>query len=323
MRLSVWERPMVPTQGLAGLAGSITALVTPFRDGAVDEPALTALCQRQVRAGSAGLVVCGTTGEAPALSMTEQRLVVETTVAAVAGRIPVIAGCGGAATAACVEAAVTAMAAGAVGLLCAPPPYSRPTQDGIVAHVRAMAGAVDVPVLLYDVPSRTGVGVADATVGALFEAGSIVGIKDATADLARPARLRALCGVGLLQYTGDDATSAAYLAAGGHGCISVSANVVPGLCAAMQRAWAAADLVEFARLRDLLAPLHRALFVETNPVPVKMALALAGLCRGELRLPLLPAASETVRCLAPLVAVYVAAEHECAGVAGRRFSVVR
>ena len=322
MRLSLGAKP-VSAAGLAGLEGSITALVTPFRDGVVDVPALMALCQRQIRAGSVGLVVCGTTGEAPALSMAEQRLVVETAVAAVAGRMPVIAGCGGAATAASVEAAVCAVGAGAAGLLCAPPPYSRPTQDGIVAHVRAVAGAVEVPVLLYDVPSRTGVAVADATVAALFEAGLIVGIKDATADLARPARLRMLCGQGLLQYTGDDATSAAYRAVGGHGCISVSSNLAPAVCAAMHRAWAGADLVEFARTRDLLAPLHRVLFMETNPVPVKMAMALAGLCRGELRLPLLPASPGTVRALAPLVAIYVAAEQETVGAAGRRFSLVR
>lgn len=320
MRLTRHTPTMHPAPGLAGLEGSMTALVTPFRDGAVDVDALAALCRRQVRAGAAALVVNGTTGEAPALSPDEQRLVTAVAVAATVGRIPVIAGCGAPATAAAAALARTAAAAGAAALLCAPPPYSRPTQDGIAAHVRAVSEAAGVPVLLYDVPSRTGAAVADATVARLFEAGHIAGIKDATADLSRPPRLHALCGDGLRQWTGDDATAAAHRAAGGHGCISVSANLAPATCAALHRAWAAADLAEFARLRDMLAPLHSALFMETNPVPVKMALAVAGLCRGELRLPLLPASPATVRALAPLVAVFVAAEHELGG--RSRFTLV-
>ena len=320
MRLTRRTPTMHPAPGLPGLEGSMTALVTPFRDGAVDVDALAALCHRQVRAGTAALVVCGTTGEALALSADEQRLVIETAVAAVAGRVPVIAGCSAPATAEAATLATAAVAAGAAGILCAPPPYSRPTQDGIAAHVRAVSTAAAVPVLLYDVPARTGVAIADATVARLFEAGHIIGIKDATADLARPPRLRALCGNGLAQYTGDDATAAAHRAAGGHGCISVSANLAPATCAALHHAWAKADLPEFARLRDMLAPLHSALFMETNPVPVKMALSVAGLCRGELRLPLLPASPATVRALAPLVAMFVAAEYELAG--RSRFSVV-
>ena len=314
------RRPHAAAPSIHGLEGSMTALVTPFRDGVPDLEALAAMSRRQVEGNTAALVVCGTTGEAPALTAAEQRLVIETAVAAVAGRVPVIAGCGAPATAEACALAASAAAAGAAAVLCAPPPYVRPTQEGIVAHVRAVAAAAAVPVILYDVPARTGVAVADGTVAALFHAGAVVAIKDATGDLSRPPRLRALCGPTLMQYTGDDATAAAYRAAGGHGCISVSANLAPATCAALHRAWATSDLQEFARLRDLLAPLHSAMFLETNPIPVKMTLLMAGLCRGELRLPLLPASPATVRCLAPLVARFVAAEYEA--MARPRFAVV-
>lgn len=293
---------------LAGLRGSMTALVTPFRGGRVDEPRLSALCELQVRAGTAALFVCGSTGEAAALSPAEHARVLALAVEATMGRIPVFAGCGAPATEPAVALAAGAARARAAGLLCAPPPYSRPTQDGIAAHIRAVALAAERPVILYDVPARTGVAISDDTVARLYEAGLILGLKDATADLARPPRLRALCGDGLLQLSGDDGTAAAHRAMGGHGCISVAANVVPALCARLHRAWAANDPAAFAHLRDLLAPLHAALSMESNPIPLKVAMELACLCESELRLPLTTAATATIGRLASLLPDLLQAE---------------
>ncbi len=296
--------------GLTG--GSLVAIVTPFRAGRLDTATLAALVERQVAGGTAGIVVCGSTGEAAALSAAEQLRAIAATREAVAGRVPVIAGCSAPATAAAARLAVAAAQSGADALLCAPPPYSKPTQQGIAAHVRAVADSARLPVILYDVPGRTGVAIADLTIADLFRSGAIVALKDATADLARPARLRALA-EGLVQLTGDDATAAAYRAMGGHGCISVTANVVPALCARLHRAWDRADLAELARLRDLLAPLHDALFAETNPIPVKAALHAAGLCEAELRLPLTRATEATVRHLEAILPAILAAEALAAG----------
>ena len=266
-----------------------------------------------MRRGTAALVVCGSTGEAPALLPSEVMRVVRTASEAVAGRVPVIAGCWAPATDAAMALAGAAVRSGADALLVAPPAYSKPTQAGIVAHVRAVAHAANRPVLLYDVPGRTGIAVSDETVARLFERGLIEGLKDATADLSRPVRLRALCGAGLLQFTGDDATAAAHRAMGGDGCISVTANLVPALCAGLHAAWRDGDLAGFARLRDLLAPLNAALFHESNPVPVKAALSMAGLCGGDLRLPLTRAGQGTLDLLAPLLPGLLAAEDEAAG----------
>ncbi len=282
------------------LGGSLVALATPFRDGAVDAAALARLCRRQVEAGTTALVACGSTGEAAALSPDEHAAVLRGVVEA-DGRVPVVAGCGGASTEAAVALAAAAARHGAAALLCAPPAYVRPTQEGILAHVRAVSHAAALPILLYDVPARTGVAVHDDTVARLWERGLIAGIKDATADLARPPRLRALCGPELLQLGGDDATAAAFRAAGGDGCISVVANLVPGLCARLHRAWDAGDLPVFARTRDLLAPLSDALFAESNPIPLKAALAMLDLATGELRLPLTRAGRATCERLATLL----------------------
>ena len=299
-------------RGLPRLGGSVVALVTPFADGRIDEARLAALCERQVAGGSAALLVCGSTGEAPSLTPESHARVIRVAVAAAGSAMPVIAGCGAPATRAAAELARSAARCGAAALLCAPPPYVRPTQAGIVAHVQEVAAAGGLPVLLYDVPGRTGVAVQDATVQALFAAGTIVGLKDATADLSRPARLRALCGPGLLQMTGDDATAGAHRAAGGHGCISVTANLVPALCALLHRAWEAGDLAGFARTRDLLAPLGEALFLESNPIPLKAALAMLGLDSGELRLPLLRAGPATLDRLADVLPSIMQAEEALA-----------
>ena len=183
----------------------------------------------------------------------------------------------------------------------------------VLAVAAARSGAAALPVILYDVPGRVGVAVADETVARLHESGLVMAIKDAAGDLSRPARLRALCGGELIQFSGDDATAPAYRAMGGHGCISVSANLTPALCAEMHAAWDQVDLVEFARIRDLLAPLHRALSLESSPIPVKAALCIAGLCNGELRLPLTRASSSTLDALGMLLPGLIRAEDEAAG----------
>ena len=280
------------------ILGSLTALATPFRQTRIDWDALSRLCERQVARGTAALIVCGSTGEAAALTQPEYARAVHTVVEAARRRVPVIAGCTALSTSATVALGVEAATAGAGALLCAVPPYVKPAQEGIFAHVRAVAHAADLPVVLYDVPSRASVAIADATVARLFEAQYVVGFKDATADLSRPPRLRALCGEGLAQWSGDDATAPGYRAMGGHGCISVTANVAPALCAALHAAWDNGDRARFAELRDLLAPLHAALFVESNPVPLKAALACLKLCTNEVRLPLTratPATDEVLR----------------------------
>ena len=310
-----------PAGRLDRLAGSLVAMVTPFGNGTVDHAALALLCERQVRAGTAALVVCGSTGEAASLSPAEHARVVAVAVEAAAARVPVIAGCGAPSTDAAADLALAAARNGASALLSAPPPYVRPTQAGIASHIHAVARAADLPVILYDVPARTGVAVADETVARLFQCGVVAGIKDAAGDLSRPPRLRALCGPELLQFTGDDATVPAYLAMGGHGCISVTANVLPGLSARMHLAWRGGDLDEVGRVRDLLAPLHDALFHETNPIPVKAALSLIGLCDDGMRLPLTRATADTVARLSPLLRRLLPAEDEVADTP--RLSLVR
>jgi 4-hydroxy-tetrahydrodipicolinate synthase len=278
---------------LGSIASSAVAVPTPFRDNRVDIEALARLCERHVARATSAIFVCGSTGEAASLSLSEHAQVVSVAAEAVAGRLPIIAGCTASATDVAVALAAAAARAGADGLLCAAPPYSRPTQEGIIAHMRAVAHVSDLPLVLYDVPSRSAIQIADGTVAALYEQGLIGAIKDATADLSRPPRLRAICGDALVQISGDDATAAAYRAMGGHGCISVSANVTPLLCALLHRAWESGDLASFACLRDLLHPLHAALFIESNPIPVKAALEDLGLCASTVRLPLTQAVSST------------------------------
>ena len=293
-----------------GVGGSLTALITPFRDARLDLDALAHLSQRQIIRETAGLIVCGSTGEAAALTQTEFASAVRTVTSVTAGRVPVIAGCTAASTSAAIALGVEARAAGADALLCAVPPYVKPTQEGIFAHIRAIAHATDLPIVLYDVPSRSGVAICDDTVARLHDAQLIVGLKDATADVSRPTRLRIRLGDTFMQWSGDDATAPAYRAMGGMGCISVTANVVPALCALLHRAWDDGAMGRFAALRDLLDPLHTALFVESNPIPVKAALASLGLCTDEVRLPLTRAALATrERLLAVMPLVMSAEEH--------------
>lgn len=272
--------------------GSIVAMPTPFINGEVDHEALSALCARHVDAGTNAIVVCATTGEAPALSHAEQRQVIEVAVETVGDRLPIIAGAGTGNTATSIELARQAEQARASALLCVTPYYVRPTQEGVYRHMRAIHDAVNLPLILYDVPARTGCALADDTVIRLSALPRIVGLKDASGDLTRPAQLRPCIKSDFLMLSGDDITQAQHRSAGGDGCISVTANITPNLCAQMQSAWDHGDLDTFHRIASLLAPLSRALFVEANPIPVKRALERQGLISGGLRMPLTPLSVE-------------------------------
>ena len=296
-----------PCRGLMS-GGSFTALPTPFNAGNIDVDSLARLCERQIDRGTAALVACGSTGEAGSLLPDEYRLAIRVVVDTAAGRVPVIAGCSAQSTDVAIERAIDAVANGATALLCAPPAYVKPTQDGIIRHLEAIQEAAKLPVLAYDVPSRTGVSIADETLVRLCERGIVFGLKDATADLSRPPRLRARCGDRFLQMSGDDATSAAYRAAGGHGCISVTANVAPALCSLMHRSWEDCNLMAFGIVRDQLADLSDLLFLESNPIPIKAALSLLGLIKAELRLPLTSPRRETLERLEKPLASVMALE---------------
>lgn len=268
--------------------GSMAALPTPYRFGKVDIEALEKLCERLIAHGTSALVPCGTTGEAPLLTPDEHRLVVARTVTAAAGRVPVIAGAGSNNTQTAVELAQAAEKAGASALLCVTPFYLKPSQSGLVGHFKAIHDAVGLPLILYDVPSRTGCALADVTVRRLADLPRVLGLKDASGNIPRVPRLRRRLGAQFLLLSGDDPTQAAFRLAGGDGCISVTANVAPALCAALHRACDTRDAVEIARFERILAPLHAALFLEANPIPLKRALHRLGLMGDGLRLPLTP-----------------------------------
>ena len=276
------------------LKGSITALVTPFRDGAVDEPALRRLVERQLAGGTHGLVPCGTTGESVTLSLDEHRRVVEICVEVAAGRVPVIAGAGANDTRKAVELIRVAQAAGADAALVVTPYYNKPSQAGLIAHYAAVADASDLPVVLYDVPSRTGVTMTVDTVAAVAERSTVVAIKDAVGDMIRPTLMRAACGPDFILLSGDDPSALGYMAHGGRGCISVTSNVAPEACAAFQNACLSGDFAAARLEHEQLIDLHRALFLDASPAPTKYALSKLGLCTDEVRLPLLPCA-EAVR----------------------------
>jgi 4-hydroxy-tetrahydrodipicolinate synthase len=266
--------------------GSIVALITPFKDGKVDEKAFQAFVEWQIAQGTQGLVPCGTTGESPTLSHEEHMRVVELCVNAAAGRVAVIAGTGSNSTAEAVALTRHAKEAGADAALVVTPYYNKPSQEGLYQHYKAIHDAVELPIVIYNIPGRCVVDMSVATMARLAKLPNIVGVKDATADLTRPLRTRLEIGPDFCQLSGEDATITAFLAQGGHGCISVTANIAPAQCAALHRAWQAGDLATVERLRDQLMPLHNAMFVETSPGPVKYAASLLGLCSEELRLPL-------------------------------------
>lgn len=281
---------LLPNRRLAGLRGSMTALITPFKDGRIDEEAFVFLCRRQIDRGTAALVPCGTTGEAPALTHGEQRRLIELALKAAAGRVPIIAGAGSNCTRTAIEFIQAAERSGADAVLSVVPYYNRPTQEGLYQHFKALQSETDLPVFLYDVPSRTGASLALDTIERLADLPNIIGLKDATGDLERAKRLRGLLGEDFLLLCGDDGRLADYLTLGSQGSISVTGNVSPALCAALHRAWDANDAELFRHLDHLLRPLNDALFLETNPIPVKWALARLGVIGDELRLPLTPLA---------------------------------
>ncbi|HEX6143227.1 MAG TPA: 4-hydroxy-tetrahydrodipicolinate synthase [Geminicoccaceae bacterium] len=268
------------------LRGSIVALVTPFRNGVVDEPALRSLVEWHVAEGTHGLVPVGTTGESPTLSHAEHERVVELVVEAAAGRLPVIAGAGSNATDEAVSLARHAERVGADAVLVVTPYYNKPTQAGMYAHFKAVNDAVSIPVIIYNIPPRSVVDMSTATMAALARLPNIAGVKDATNDLTRPLDTAEACGEGFCLLSGEDGTALAYLSGGGHGCISVTANAAPRLCAEMQDAWHRGEAALALRIQRRLMPLHRALFLETSPAPVKYALSRLGRCEATVRLPL-------------------------------------
>lgn len=284
------------------LSGYAPALPTPFNDeGDVDAAAFARLCELQIENGASALVVCGTTGEAPTLSPKEHRDLIRIAVSLARGRIPVIAGAGANATAHAIELTKDAEAAGADAILSVVPYYNKPTQAGLYAHFREIAGSTGLPVILYDVPSRTACGFTDETVARLAELPRVMGLKDAAGDPTRPARLRPLLGTDFRLLCGDDALTLAYIAQGGDGCISVTSNIAPGLCRNMFLAWRHNQSVRAQRLARPIAQLTAALFREGNPVGVKYALSLFGLMSPSVRLPLVESSSQSQAELARLL----------------------
>ncbi|MCZ6838585.1 MAG: 4-hydroxy-tetrahydrodipicolinate synthase [Alphaproteobacteria bacterium] len=275
-------------------SGSIVALVTPFRDGKVDEKAYQTIIEWQIAEGTDALVPVGTTGESPTLSHAEHERVVELCIEAAAGRVPVLAGAGSNSTDEAVKLATHAKNAGAAGALIVTPYYNKPSQDGLYAHFKEIADNVDIPIIIYNIPPRSVVDMSVDTMARLAQdCPNIVGMKDATADLTRPLSTRAAIGEAFDMLSGEDATVLSFLANDGDGCISVTANVAPRACAEMHDAWAAGKTAEAIAINQRLFPLHTALFVEPNPVPVKYGLSLLDKATVEVRLPLTPANENT------------------------------
>ena len=273
--------------------GSMPALVTPLKDGAVDEKALEAFVEWQIAQGSHGLVPVGTTGESPTLSHDEHKRVVERVIAVADGRVPIIAGAGSNNTAEAIDLGQHAERAGADALLVVTPYYNKPTQNGLIAHYRAIHDATGLPIFIYNIPGRSIVDMTVETMAQLAELPRIVGVKDATADLSRVSAQRLACGRDFLQMSGEDATALGHMAHGGVGCISVTANVAPALCARFQKACLGGDFAAARDLQDVLMPLHTAMFLESSPGPVKYALSLLGHVSAETRLPLVPITEAT------------------------------
>ena len=273
--------------------GSFVALITPFRDGKVDEDAFKSFVEWQIDEGTDGLVPCGTTGESPTLSHEEHMQVTELCIEAAAGRVPVLAGTGSNSTAEATALTRHAKEAGAAGALMVMPYYNKPTQEGLYQHFRAVAEAVDIPIVIYNIPSRSVADMSVDTMARLAELPNIVGVKDATAKLERVSKQRLAMGPDFIQLSGEDATALALMAHGGHGCISVSANVAPRACAEFQAACLSGDFAAALLLQDRLMPLHDVLFLETSPAPVKFAASLLGKCTSKVRLPLVEVSETT------------------------------
>ena len=278
-------------------SGTFTALVTPFRNGEVDVEALEGMVEFQIGHGVSGLVPCGTTGETPAMSEAEDRLVVETVVRIASGRVPIIAGTGSNSTDMAIKYTKMAQEEGADGSLQVAPYYNKPTQEGLYRHFAAIAESTELPLVLYNIPGRTGVTISAETMARLAEIPNIVGVKDSTLSMNMVADVIALCGEDFDVLSGDDPMTLPLIALGGRGVISVASNVAPGAVSEMVRALVEGDRERGRELHYQLLPLFRALFVETNPIPVKTAASLLGLCSDEMRLPLVPMEGENLRVL--------------------------
>ncbi|HTR17973.1 MAG TPA: 4-hydroxy-tetrahydrodipicolinate synthase [Acetobacteraceae bacterium] len=269
--------------------GSIVALITPMlADGSLDEKSFARFVDWQIEQGSSGVVPVGTTGESPTLNHKEHRRVVEIAIEVAAGRVPVIAGAGSNSTEEAVALAKHAKQAGADAVLVVTPYYNKPTQEGLFLHFTAVADAADLPVVIYNIPSRSVVDMSVETMARLAQHPNIVGVKDATANLTRPLHTRRACGAGFCQLSGEDHTALSFLAAGGDGCISVTANLAPRLCQDMHDAWREGRVNDAIAIQDQLVPLHDAMFAETNPAPVKYGASLLGFSSPHCRLPLAP-----------------------------------
>lgn len=278
---------MDTNQQANGFRGAFTALLTPFRDGKVDEEAFRRLIEQQIEQGIHGLVPCGTTGESATLSHAEHEAVIRICVEQTRGRVPVVAGAGSNNTSEAIALTRFAQSVGADGVLHITPYYNKPTQEGLYRHFKAIAEAVEIPCILYNVPGRTSCNMLPETVARLArEFPNIVGIKEATGDMAQGAKVIELCPESFRVLSGDDLTDFPLFALGGCGVISVTANIAPGAVASMWNAWTAGNVEEARRIHYRLLPLHRAMFMETNPIPVKTAAAMLGLMPLELRLPL-------------------------------------
>ena len=273
--------------------GSFTALVTPFKNGGLDEKAFRDLVDWQVAEGTKGFVPVGTTGESPTLSHAEHRQVVQWCVEQAGGRVPVIAGAGSNSTEEAIEFARHAQECGADAVLVVTPYYNKPTQEGLYRHFKAINDAIGIPIFIYNIPARSVIDMSVDTMKRLFELDNIAGVKDATANVVRVSQQRAAMGEGFNQLSGEDATALGFMAHGGHGCISVTSNVAPRLCAEFQDACLKGDYRAALKLQDKLMPLHTALFIETNPAPAKYALSVLGKCSDIVRLPMVPLAERS------------------------------
>lgn len=273
--------------------GSIVALITPFRDGGVDEQAFQSIVEWQIDQGTDGLVPVGTTGESPTLTHAEHKRVVELCVEAAAGRVPVIAGTGSNNTAETIDLAKHAKSVGADAQLTVTPYYNKPTQEGMYQHYKAINDAVDLPIIIYNIPPRSVIDMSVETMARLAKLPNVAGVKDATNDLGRPIKTRMAIGDDFSILSGEDITALALLAQSGDGCISVTGNVAPKACAEMHDAWQAGDIATAKRINEALLPLNDVLFCETNPAPVKYAGSLLGICRPDVRLPMIELAEES------------------------------
>ena len=272
--------------------GSFVALITPMRaDGAVDEDAFARFVDWQITEGTHGLVPVGTTGESPTLSHDEHKRVVEIAISVARGRVPVMAGAGSNSTAEAIELARHAKQAGADAALVVTPYYNKPTQEGLYLHYNAIADACDIPIVIYNIPGRSVVDMSVDTMARLAKHPNIVGVKDATANLTRPLHTTRACGASFCQLSGEDHTAIAFLASGGHGCISVTGNIAPRLASQMHAAWQDGRVEEAMAIQTRLVPLHDAMFCETSPGPVKYAASLLGHGTEHCRLPMAPIAA--------------------------------